>query len=126
MENPESLPHLQHTTLEQSLIEQIASEQTETQLQEIAHQVCSPPERQVLSLVMQDESMEMVAQMLHPNPNTVRTHLMRARAKILAHIIQYCPEMVGGREGIQQAIAKAQANAPPKERLSNKELDALM
>ncbi len=125
MENPETIMNLQQDSFEQSLIEQIADEQTEAQLMAIVYQVCSSPERQVLVLMMQDERMETIARMLHMNLNTVRSHLMRARAKVLAHIVQHHPEIVGGKEAILQAVEYVQAHAPPKERLSKQEIDAL-
>lgn len=125
LEPPETVLNLQQESPEPSLIERITDEQTEAQLTAIARAVCSPPERQVLMLVMQDESLEMIAQMLHMNPNTVRTHLMRARSKVLAHIVHHCPEMVGGKEAIQKAVAQLQETAPPKERLTDKEIRAI-
>ncbi len=124
-ENLETILNLQQDSPEPSLIEQIADEQIENQLIEIVHAVCSPAERQVLRLVIQDERLETVALLLHMNQNTVRSHLMRARAKVLAHIIQHCPQLVGGQEGIQQAVNRLQANARPKERLNQRELHAL-
>ncbi|MFQ3610702.1 MAG: RNA polymerase sigma factor [Fimbriimonadales bacterium] len=125
LEHPETLSNLQQESPEPSLLEQIADEQTEAQLAAIARTVCSPPERQVLMLMIQDGRLEMVARMLDMNPSTARTYLMRARSKVLAHIVQHCPEMVGGKEAIQKAIAHLQKNAPPKERLTDKEIQAI-
>ncbi len=125
LENPETVSNLQQESPEPSLLERIADEQTEVHLTTIVRAVCSPPERQVLTLVMQDESLEMIARMLHMNPNTVRTHLMRARSKVLAHIVQHFPDMVGGKEAIQKAVAQLQETAPPKERLTEQEIRAI-
>lgn len=122
----ENAHNLQQDRTETSLIERIAQEQVEEQLESIARQVCSDAERRVLLLHAQGETMEMVARMLDMNTNTVRSYLMRARAKVLAHIVQYQPELLGGREGIMQAIQRAQQQASPSEQLTEGEVRALV
>lgn len=116
---------LQQDDFETSLIERIAHTQVEEQLETIVRQVCSDAERYVLLLCAQGETTEMVAQMLDMNANTVRSHLMRARAKVLAYIIQHCPHMLGGHERIEEAIHQAQHKASPAERLTEAEMRAL-
>lgn len=116
---------LQQDDLEKSLIERIAHTQMEEHLETIVRQVCSDAERYVLLLHAQGETAQTVAQMLGMNANTVRSHLMRARAKVLAHIIQYYPQMLGGRARIEEVIDYAQREAPPAERLTEAEIRAL-
>lgn len=116
---------LQQDDFETSLIERIAHAQIEEQLESIVRQVCSDPERRVLLLCAQGETTEVVAQMLDMNANTVRSHLMRARAKVLAHIIEHRPQMVGGRKRIAEIVRQVQTEAPPAERLTESEIRAL-
>lgn len=117
---------LQQDDFETSLIERIVHAQIEEQLKSIVRQVCSDAERRVLLLCAQGETTEVVAQMLDMNRNTVRSYLMRARAKVLAHIVQYYPQMLGGRERIEEIIRQAQIEAPPAERLTEAEARALV
>ncbi|MGQ9658143.1 MAG: RNA polymerase sigma factor [Fimbriimonadales bacterium] len=116
---------LQQDDFEKSLIERIAHTQMEEQLETIVRQVCSDAERYVLLLHAHGETTQTVAQMLDMNANTVRSHLMRARAKVLAYIVEHCPHLVGGRARIEEVIDYAQHKAPPTERLTEAEMRAL-
>ncbi len=117
-----SFPHLQHETCETSLISRLANEQTAERLQQIIARVCSWEEQQVFLLYAQEESLEAVADMMRMNPSTVRSHLLRGRAKVLAYIVQHEPELVGGQSAIEQAIERYQQTARPHDRLSEAEL----
>ncbi|MFN7018963.1 MAG: RNA polymerase sigma factor [Fimbriimonadales bacterium] len=102
--DPESVYDLQQDSFEASLLERIADEQTETLLGQIISAVCSDAERRVILLHAQHEPLEAIAQMLEMNSATVRSHLMRGRAKVLAYLIQHHPDWFGGAEGIRAAI----------------------
>ncbi|MCS7209098.1 MAG: RNA polymerase sigma factor [Fimbriimonadales bacterium] len=102
---PEGIQSLQQSAFETSLLEQIADEQRQTVLKQIIREVCSEAERRVILLHAQHETPESIAQILQMKPATVRSHLMRGRAKVLAYLIQHRPELVGGAEGIQRAMA---------------------
>ncbi|GBC94028.1 ECF RNA polymerase sigma factor SigE [bacterium HR15] len=123
------LPDLQGTIgfqpQETELIEQVARQQVQQQLHAILAQVCSANEQQVILLHAEGESLEAIAQRLHLNRSTTRTHLMRGRAKVVAYIIQYEPSLVGGTEGIERAIARLRAEGGPREQLTMLELEAL-
>lgn len=123
--DPEWATELQQNQREASLIQQASERQTQQRLREIIAQVCSPNERRVILLQEQGESLEVIARMLHLNPNTARAHLMRGRAKVLAYIVQYESELVGGADGIERAIERLHREGSPREQLTAQELDAL-
>lgn len=104
LSDPESVLDLQQDSFEASLLERIADEQTQATLERIVKEVCSDAERRVILMHAQRETPEAIALMLHMKPATVRTHLMRGRAKVLAHLIQNCPDLLGGAAAIQGAI----------------------
>ncbi len=100
----ESVYELQQDSFETSLLKRIADEQTETLLSQIVSAVCSDAERRVILLHAQHEPLEAIARMLDMNSATVRSHLMRGRAKVLAYLIQHHPDWLGGAAGIQAAM----------------------
>jgi hypothetical protein len=106
-------------------LNQIAQQQTQQQLLEIIAKVCSDAERWVILLQAQGEPMEAIGQMLRMKANTVRSHLMRGRSKVLAYIVQHEPELVGGVEAIEWAMARLQQAGAPRAQLSQQERDAL-
>ncbi|MCX7994059.1 MAG: sigma-70 family RNA polymerase sigma factor [Fimbriimonadales bacterium] len=105
LSNPESIDHLQQDSFEASLLERIADEQTQAMLVRVVKEVCSDAEQRVILMHAQHETPSAIAQMLQMSPATVRTHLMRGRAKVLAHLIQHRPELLGGAHAIQEAVA---------------------
>jgi RNA polymerase sigma-70 factor (ECF subfamily) len=80
---------------------------------EIARSVCSKTELQVMMFFYRTGSMEEVAGLMEMNPATVRSHFLRARANLLAHLFANDPEWLGGRDAIQVAINQVQASADP-------------
>ncbi len=106
LEQPDAVYELQQDSFEASLLERIADEQTQAQLYAVVQQVCSDAERRVLWLHAQHERLEDIAQMLGMNAATVRTHVMRGRAKVLAYLIQHRREWLGGDEALQRAIER--------------------
>ncbi len=116
---------LQQESPEASLVDQIGTEQMAQQLRAVIGKVCSETERQVILLYAQDETTESIAAMLHLNLNTVRTHLMRARAKVLAYVVQHQPALVGGMERIWEAVQQLEKHGKPSEQLTPAERHAL-
>jgi len=104
LSDPESVANLQQDSFEASLVSRIAEEQAQAALREVVQAVCSDAERRVIWMHAQHETIESIAQMLQMKPATVRSHLMRGRAKVLAYLIQYRREWLGGAEAIQAAI----------------------
>jgi len=121
---PDELPALQ-TNPCANLVRQIALHQTQQRLREIVTLVCSPTEQQVIRLLEANESIGTVARMLQMNENTARSHLMRGRAKVLAHIVQYEPSLVGGTEAIERAVEQLQQRGAPHEQLTPLEHESL-
>lgn len=109
--NPESIEHLQQDSFEESLLNRIAEEQAEAALREVVKAVCSDAERRVIWMHAQHETIESIAQILQMKPATVRSHLLRGRAKVLAYLIQYRRDWLGGTEAIQAAIAALEREA---------------
>lgn len=72
-----------------------AHQQVQQRLHAILCHVCSVNEQRVILLHAEGERLEAIAQRLHLNRSTTRTHLMRGRAKVLAYIVQHEPALVG-------------------------------
>lgn len=123
--DPEWAEALHQAQQEASLMEQLGHHQVEARLQEIIAQVCTGHEQQVIQLCEQGESMEAIAQTLGMNLNTAWSHLRRGRAKVLAHIVQYESELIGGAEAIERAIDRLRCVGRPCEQLTVQELGAL-
>jgi RNA polymerase sigma-70 factor (ECF subfamily) len=122
LENPDGVLELQQESFEASLLERIADEQTQAQLYAIVQQVCSDAERRVLWLHAQHERLDDIARMLGMNAATVRTHLMRGRSKVLAHLVQHRRDLLGGDDAVQRALNRLERDG---ELLSNAERRAL-
>jgi len=105
LSDPDSITDLQQDSFEASLLERVADEQAQAMLVRIVKEVCSDVERRVILMHAQRESPESIAQMLQMKPATLRTHLMRGRAKVLAYLIQHRADLLGGSEAIQTAVA---------------------
>lgn len=123
--DPEWAVVLHQAQYEASLMERLGHRQVEARLHEIIAQVCTGHEQQVIQLCEQDEPMEAIAQTLGMNLNTARSHLRRGRAKVLAHIVQYEPELIGGVETIERAVDRLHCEGRPWEQLTAQELAAL-
>lgn len=88
---------------------------------EIAKQVCTPQEFNVLWAYYRLDSMEEAAALMHMAVKTAWSHFRRGRARLIAFCIAEAPEMVGGRESIERAIQRASATGKT---LSVKEQEA--
>jgi len=76
-------------------------------LLEAMHCVCGEDETNVISMVYQGESFEEIAAVLEMKSATVRSHFLRGRAKLLAHLVANEPDLVGGAEAIRAAAERA-------------------
>jgi RNA polymerase sigma-70 factor (ECF subfamily) len=98
-------------------------------LLEVARLACTEPEARVLSMVYkglaQGESYEGISELLGMKSVTLRSHLRRARGKLLAYLYLHKPDLLGGREAIGRAREKAQNSANPEDHLSDEEQQAL-
>lgn len=90
-------------------------------LLESARKWCSPAEFQVMMLFYRTESFDEVADLLDMNAATARSHFLRGRANLLAHLILEQPEMLGGVEAVRQSIESSRA----AESFSDAEIQAL-
>jgi RNA polymerase sigma factor (sigma-70 family) len=70
----------------------------------IAFEVCSPNQSTVMRSFYSCGSFDVVAAELGLEPATVRSHFLRGRATLLAHLLQHRPDLLGGREAIFSAI----------------------
>lgn len=108
------------------LMHRLAQQQMRQQLLAIMLEVCSDKERQVILFLEEGEAIGAIAQQLHMNLNTARSHLMRGRAKVLAHIVQNEPSLVGGTEAIEYAVEQLRQKGAPREQLTEREHDSLL
>lgn len=86
---------------------------------------CSADERNVILMVYQGESFEEAAELLGMKSATARSHFLRGRSKLLAHLFAREPDMVGGPAAIQSAISRAGCCQDARERLQAHEAEAL-
>lgn len=68
---------------------------------------CSPDEKSVMLMVYQGESFEEIAEILELKGPTVRSHFLRGRTKLLAHLVAFEPDLVGGDDAIAAASRRA-------------------
>ena len=97
--------------------EQVLSLITEMQ------KVCSPTECAVINLVYQGNSMDEIASLLSLKGATVRSHFLRGREHLLAHLLVKAPDLLGGDELIEAAILKLRGQGTGS--LSNDEVQAI-
>lgn len=103
----ESFAGVQHSDEAPGPYDQADERLATTQLVEIAREVCNESEFAILMMFYQDESLEEIGRMLEMKSATVRSHFLRARAKLLAHLVCSRPEFVGGLEAIRAAEVRA-------------------
>lgn len=82
-----------------------ARAEVEGLLKEI-HKVCSPVECTVVELVYQGNTMEEIATLLDMKPVTVRTHVLRGRGRLLAHLVREAPDFLGGTDAVFAAVRR--------------------
>jgi RNA polymerase sigma factor (sigma-70 family) len=79
---------------------------------------CSPMEQGVVKMFYQGMSLDDIAKLTGMNASSVRSHFLRARKKLLAHLLVANPELLGGREIVLQTakrLAVAEPNLLSKE-----------
>ena len=103
----ESFAGAQHSDEGPGPYEQTDERVATSQLVGIAREVCNESEFAVLMMFYQDESLEEIGRMLEMKSATARSHFLRARAKLLAHLVSSRPEFVGGIEAIRAAEVRA-------------------
>ncbi len=68
---------------------------------------CGADEINVITMVYQGESFEEIAELLDLKGPTVRSHFLRGRTKLLAHLIAFEPDLAGGDAAIERAAEAA-------------------
>lgn len=86
---------------------------------------CSEAERVVLVMTYQGDSFEEIARTLRMKSTVVRTHFLRGRGKLMAHLFVNDPDFIGGSEGIAWAYRKANEAEDPDHRLKPEEVKAM-
>jgi RNA polymerase sigma factor (sigma-70 family) len=82
-----------------------------SQTMQIACQVCSKNQVAVIFGYYSLGSFDAVASALGLEATTVRSHFLRGRATLLAHLVQHRPDLVGGDEAIRAAIEALERDA---------------
>jgi len=67
-------------------------------LKERMLEACTPDERHVMTLVLKGNEIREVAGVLKMNERTVRSHFLRGRANLLAHLRIHAPDLLGGED----------------------------
>jgi RNA polymerase sigma factor (sigma-70 family) len=113
----EVVPREQQPDLSTALIRTMEKFWLSERLLERMKRCCSEEEQRVLVLYYQGETLSEIATLLQTPDATVRSHLLRARGKILAELVEKDPEVLGGRAAIEAAWQKAQhSDDPPGEK----------
>ncbi|HLK57105.1 MAG TPA: RNA polymerase sigma factor [Chthonomonadaceae bacterium] len=78
---------------------------------------CTDIESNVILLVYQGQSYEEISLLLNIGQDAARQHFLRGRGKLLAHLAEHDPEMLGGKERIvaawQDACQASDVHAQP-------------
>jgi RNA polymerase sigma factor (sigma-70 family) len=107
LQQPEINPGPYSEAEDRSLIEHLISS---------ARQVCGQEESAVLIMFYQGESFEEIAGLMQMKAATVRSHFLRARGKLLAHLMVHDPPILGGAEAIRSAVDRARREGAIDER----------
>ena len=110
---------------EPSPFERVDSRMMVESLVAAARVACSADERRVITMFYQGRSFEEIALLLDMKGATVRSHFLRGRRKLLAHLIRSRSSLIGGDEGVKTAVRKALEDATDDCRLSRAEVEAL-
>jgi len=71
-------------------------------------EACSEPEYRVIVMMSQGDSAEEVGEMLGMKRPTVKSHHLRGKRKLLAHLFTNYVDLLGGQERISEALALAE------------------
>jgi len=86
--------------------------------------VCSPIECAVVELVYQGNTMDEIATLLALNSATVRSHFLRGRERLLAHLLVEAPDLLGGMDAVHAAVRRLETGAGSE--LSKEEAEAIL
>ncbi len=84
---------------------------------------CSDTECSVLELVYQAYTMDEISTLLGLPGPTVRSHVLRGRERLLAHLLVEAPDLLGGTEAIDAAVRRLETGANAS--LSREEAEAV-
>lgn len=87
-------------------------------------EVCSQDEVRALLTSYQGETLEDGARLLGLSASTMRSYYRRGRRKLLAHLVQCDPDLLGGREAVAQAWAGCLGGQGDDERPTAAEVEA--
>lgn len=87
-------------------------------------EVCSPDEVRALLTSYQGETLEDGARLLGLSASTMRSYYRRGRRKLLAHLVQADPDLLGGREAVLEAWTRCIGSADGEDRPTPAELEA--
>jgi RNA polymerase sigma factor (sigma-70 family) len=82
-------------------------------LMEVIREKLSGAEQHVLALYYQGETQKSIAATLDMPVGTIGSHLSRGRGRLLAHLVEDDPELLGGMNIINQAWSDALTDTPP-------------
>jgi RNA polymerase sigma factor (sigma-70 family) len=86
--------------------------------------VCSPIECSVVELVYQGHTMDEIANLLALNAATVRSHFLRGRERLLAHLLLEAPDLLGGMDAVHAAVRRLETGGGSE--LSKEEAEAVL
>ena len=86
---------------------------------------CTPLERDVLDRLAQGDAPSEMEGRIGAKSATIRSHLLRGRAKVLSYLVRNELDALGGSEALEQAEKKAMAAPDPHLRLKDTERKAL-
>jgi RNA polymerase sigma factor (sigma-70 family) len=102
---------VQQDTVDVALVDRMLTQDVRQRLEAHLTACCSPAEIEVLRFFFVGMAPEEIATALHLKPATVRSHILRGRSKLLAHIILEDKDLIGGDEGIAQALEETKQDA---------------
>ena len=84
---------------------------------------CSEIECAVVELVYQGNTMDEIGSLLDLKAATVRSHFLRGRERLLAHLLVEAPDLLGGLDAVTAAVKRLETD--PGEALSREEAEAI-
>jgi RNA polymerase sigma factor (sigma-70 family) len=115
--------YVQHSTGSPGPQEQVHDRDEIAGLLAEMRRVCSPEQCAVVELVYQGNTMDQIGTLLDMQAATVRSHFLRGRARLLAHLLVEAPEYLGGVGAVEAAIRKMEMGS--NDGLSGEEAEAI-
>lgn len=104
-------------------VEIIRRDEVESLLKEMKR-ICSPIECAVVGLVYQGHTMDEIATLLALNSATVRSHFLRGRERLLAHLLVEAPDLLGGLDAVHAAVRRLESSSGAG--LTKQEVEAVL